>query len=217
MTSQASPMKFEGFSSGLTRLTNLPEAFYTELLPKITDIGELKVTLYAIWYVQQLEGDIRFMRLSDLRQDRLLLEAMAMKNADAVGCLDRALGLAVERGTLLMIHKPGGNESYYFVNTTRSRAVVEGYHKGAWSLDDIANQAVGLDLGKPEIFSLYEQNIGMITPILAEQLKSAELDYPAGWIEEAIQEAVKNNVRKWAYIQRILETWRERGRNGKDR
>ncbi|MBA4420500.1 MAG: hypothetical protein C0391_05085 [Anaerolinea sp.] len=216
MTTQLSPMKFEGFTSGVTRLTSLPEALFTELLPKITDIGELKVTLYAIWYVQQLEGDIRFMRLSDLRQDRLLLEAMAMENDNPVGSLVRGLGLAVERGTLLLIQKPGENESYYFVNTARSRAVVDGYHRGAWTLDDIADQSVGLDLGKPEIFNLYEQNIGMITPILAEQLKSAELDYPAGWIEEAIQEAVKNNVRKWAYIQRILETWRERGRNAKN-
>ena len=33
-----------------------------------------------------------------------------------------------------------------------------------------------------------------------------------GWIEEAIKLAVTNNVRRWRYVQSILERWRVEGR-----
>ena len=76
---------------------------------------------------------------------------------------------------------------------------------------------VGLDLARPDIFKLYEQNIGLITPLISEQLKSAEAEFPSEWIADAIKIAVENNVRRWSYISRILVSWQERGRNGKDR
>lgn len=73
---------------------------------------------------------------------------------------------------------------------------------------------------QPNIFKLYEQNIGAITPKLADLLKDAEKEYPADWIPEAFEEAVKNNVRKWSYIAAILENWKKDGRgkkNGKNK
>jgi DNA replication protein len=66
---------------------------------------------------------------------------------------------------------------------------------------------------RPGIFELYEQNIGVITPLLAEQLGEAERVYPAAWIEEAFTEAVNYNKRNWKYIRRILENWAARGRS----
>ena len=71
---------------------------------------------------------------------------------------------------------------------------------------------------RPSIFSLYEQNIGLLTPLLAEQLVEAERRYPAGWIEAAFIEAVNHNKRSWSYVRRILETWEQEGQphgNGK--
>jgi DnaD/phage-associated family protein len=63
------------------------------------------------------------------------------------------------------------------------------------------------------IFDLYEQNIGMITPIIAEELKEAERLYPPQWIEEAFKEAVTLNKRSWKYIARILERWASEGKD----
>jgi DnaD/phage-associated family protein len=108
-------------------------------------------------------------------------------------------------------------DRYYFINTTRSKAIIDGYEKGQWDLDSSAQQQiVGLDLNKPDIYKLYENNIGLITPMIAEQLKSASDEYPLDWIEDAIRIAVENNVRRWSYIARILASWNERGRNGKN-
>jgi DnaD/phage-associated family protein len=68
------------------------------------------------------------------------------------------------------------------------------------------------------IFELYEQNIGLLTPILAEKLQDAEGRYPNDWIEAAFDEAVTNNKRSWRYIERILERWAAEGKNsGQDR
>jgi DnaD/phage-associated family protein len=61
---------------------------------------------------------------------------------------------------------------------------------------------------------MYEQNIGMLTPMIAEELRQAEKLYPADWINDAIREAVSLNKRNWRYITRILERWSSEGRDG---
>ena len=65
---------------------------------------------------------------------------------------------------------------------------------------------------RPNIYSLYEQNIGILTPIVAEKIEEAEQKYPLQWIEEAISEAVSLNARNWRYISRILERWEIEGK-----
>lgn len=66
-----------------------------------------------------------------------------------------------------------------------------------------------------KVFTFYENEIGMLTPMIAEQLKDAITIFPPEWIIDAIKEAVKNNVRKWVYIEGILKSWAENGRRGK--
>ncbi|MBI2942219.1 MAG: DnaD domain protein [Chloroflexi bacterium] len=62
------------------------------------------------------------------------------------------------------------------------------------------------------IFERYEQNIGLLTPLIVEAIREAEKLYPAAWIEEAIGEAVKYNRRSWKYVERILERWAVEGK-----
>ena len=68
-----------------------------------------------------------------------------------------------------------------------------------------------LSLNSLNIFSLYEQNIGILTPLISEKLKDAEEDYPAEWIPEAFKEALNNNARNWGYIKAILDRWKVDG------
>jgi DnaD/phage-associated family protein len=65
---------------------------------------------------------------------------------------------------------------------------------------------------RPNIFELYEDNIGLLSPLLADELRDAEATYPSDWIGDAFRIAVANNVRKWSYIQAILESWATEGR-----
>ncbi len=69
---------------------------------------------------------------------------------------------------------------------------------------------------RPNIFALYEQNIGPLTPILADGLRDAEQQYPEDWIRDAFRIAVNNNARSWNYIDAILRSWKEKGRDERD-
>ncbi|MFQ5615247.1 MAG: DnaD domain-containing protein, partial [Anaerolineales bacterium] len=60
---------------------------------------------------------------------------------------------------------------------------------------------------------LYEAHIGPLTPHIADTLRDAEETYPAEWITDAIHIAAENNVRRWRYVDAILRSWQEKGRN----
>ncbi len=63
-----------------------------------------------------------------------------------------------------------------------------------------------------EIFKVYEREIGCLTPLIADDLEAAVGQFPAGWIEDAIAEAARNNKRNWVYCTAILERWKAEGR-----
>ena len=89
------------------------------------------------------------------------------------------------------------------------------------SIDDETEEAyepVFSRIPRENIFSLYEQNIGMITPMIAEELKEAERLYPEEWVRQAFKEAAVLNKHSWRYISRILEHWASEGKeDGKNR
>jgi DnaD/phage-associated family protein len=72
--------------------------------------------------------------------------------------------------------------------------------------------SVQIEVERPNIFVLYEQNIGLLSPLIAEELKDAADHFPMDWIEAAFREAVQHNKRKWSYIRAILRRWETEGR-----
>jgi DnaD/phage-associated family protein len=96
----------------------------------------------------------------------------------------------------------------YFLNTEADREVMEMMQTGELSPEEAISETVG----KPNVFTMYEQNIGMLSPMIAEELKEAEKLYPASWIEDAFREAVSLNKRSWRYIAKILERWSSEGK-----
>ena len=71
---------------------------------------------------------------------------------------------------------------------------------------------VQVQIEQPNIFILYEQNIGLLGPLIADELRDAADTYPAEWIETAFREAILHNKRKWSYIRAILRRWETEGR-----
>jgi len=74
-----------------------------------------------------------------------------------------------------------------------------------------------LEMERPNIFDLYEKNIGPLTPMISQTLQEAEKLYPEEWIEEAIRTAVLKNARNWRYVEAILRSWKEKGRDETNR
>ena len=205
---------FSGFPDGKVGLTNIPDLFFSELLPIIEDLSELKVTLYAFWSLSQKEGSIRFLRMADFIGDKLFLDGMGSTQSAALKSLEEGIELAVARGTFLMAtaDTPDGSIELLFLNTEKGRALVDGVISGEWRPDLEDDQPTTLMVNRPNIYVVYEQNIGTLTPMIADQLRDAEKTYPYSWIEEAVQLAVENNVRKWSYVSSILERWRQEGK-----
>ncbi len=68
------------------------------------------------------------------------------------------------------------------------------------------------DEGKTQsIFSVYENEIGMITPMIADSLEDWEKSVGPKWVCDAIHEAAIQNKRGWKYCLAILERWKAQG------
>ncbi len=210
---------FTGFPAGKSTSVPLPTSFFSDLLPLIDDLGELKLTLYAIWHLNQQQGDVRYLTHPELLNDETLLRALKTPLLQGEAALNDALERAVLRGTLLkaLARRAGVEEALFFLNSARGRAAFQAAQTGAWSPDTANHFPAGLQAEQPNIFRLYEENIGPLSPLIADMLRDAEQTYPAGWIEKAMKIAVQNNVRRWRYVEGILKSWQENGPDGTNR
>jgi len=193
--------KFPGFTDSET-FAQIPDSFFRHLLAGIEDADELKVTLYALWRLGQMEGRVHFLREEDF--------------AEVLPDPDPALEKAAGRGTLIRVrtNAPGGRGAgrepvaLYFLNSPRGRAAAEAYRKGQRQPGSGTSSPPP---ERPNIFKLYEENIGPLTPLIADALKDAEQTYPQEWTAEALEIAVTRNKRSWRYVEAILRRWKEEG------
>jgi DnaD/phage-associated family protein len=206
---------FRGFPAK-TKYTSIPNVFFGEVLPEIDDLAELKVTLYVMWAVYQKRGYPRFVTYRELLGSPTLMNGL-VNNGSPNQLLQRSLSQAVSRGTLLhltVVDSDVESAELYFVNTDVDRRAVARIKNGELKLGEmVIKESHEVTKERPNIYSLYEQNIGMLSPIIAEELGEAEKIYPAPWIEDAFREAVDLNKRNWRYISRILERWAAEGRD----
>ena len=203
-------MAFKGFSAGSNTYSRLPDVFFGELLPQIDHLGELKVTLYTLWKIEHAQGDFPYLREADFFADERFTSGLAVTPEEIKSTLSESLSRAVDRGTLLGVNSPEG-EQLIFINTPKGRAAVAAIRRGDWHPQKSYRAEPVLTAERPNIYQLFEKNIGVLTPMLAESLKDAEDEYPQEWVEEAIRIAVEKNVRNWRYIEAILRRWQERG------
>lgn len=188
---------FRGFTDSET-FTQLPDKFFHNLLKDIDDAAELKVTLYFLWRAEHMDGPFRALSRMDFNVKDLGL------SADEI---TRGLEKAVKRGSLLKVEKEA--RVYFLLNSPRGRAGVEAVESGKWK-PGMASAPVE----RPNVFKLYEENIGPLTPLIADALKDAEETYSDVWVAEAIELAVKNNKRHWKYCEAVLKHWKNEGRHG---
>jgi DNA replication protein len=210
---------FSGFPAGKLATTPVPNQFFSELLPLADNLAELKVILHLFWLIGRKTGTLRYARLDELLRDRRLLDGLATSHRGTAptsgeSALRDGLERAVARGALLhmTVQRGAVAEEWYMINSANGREVLEKLRGGELDLLADLGEDVQLQSERPPIFVLYEQNIGLLTPMIAEELRDAEKTYPADWIADAFREAVELNKRSWRYVLRILERWRTEGR-----
>lgn len=208
---------FPGFPAGKISQIKIPEPFFTDLLPKIDHLGELKLTLYCLWQLSIQSGKVRYLRQADLEADARLRKMLGASDESPIDPVQDAIERAVARGTLLkvLVEREGGPaETWLFMNTARGRELVDRIRRGEIpEMEDVHGSIARLKAERPNIFTLYEQNIGLLQPLIADELRDAEQTYPQEWIEDAFREAARLNRRSWRYVRAILERWASEGKD----
>lgn len=208
--------QFNGFPARMD-FTSIPNLFFSSLLPQISDIAELKTTLYVLAVLYRKRGYPRFVTCRELLGSTGLMSSLKGAAEPADELLRSALKMAAERGTFIhmVLDRDGVSEDAYFLNAESNRQIVNKIQSGELKLSGLRaeKQAYIETEEQPDIFTLYEQNIGMLTPMIAEELREAEKLYPESWVRDAFKEAVSLNKRSIRYIIRILENWSAEGKN----
>ena len=234
---------FVGFPDQKMLAVIVPDLFFVDLLPQIDDLAELKLTVYFFWLLNEQEGPLRFVRGDDMRSDKILLASLSMESElrSPLAAFEDALERAVSRNTLIRMdvetdissERPGLNgqnergdddspssegespvEDWYFLNTAKGRQSVAAIRQGKLAeLQGIVPEEARLHVERPNVFVLYEQNFGLMTAMIADQLRDLERSYPPDWITEAMEIALLNNKRHLNYIRAILRRWETEGKD----
>lgn len=185
--------------------TAIPREVLDRLLRHVWDPAEIKVVLA----VCVLGGDRQPVSVADIAAHQGISHGLRGdgSNRSTQDRLWEAVQAAVAHG--ILVNLTTGDQESWLVLATESN--YRRAHAGQFSIPD-SSPPVPLAVERPDVFRLYEQNIGLVTPIIADKLADALQQYPEGWIEDAIGEAVAYNRRSWRYIERILENWSTEGR-----
>ena len=210
---------FSGFPNGNLTATAIPAIFFAQVLPRIESIAELQVTLHVFWRTSPGPKKPILLTLDELLREPLLIAPLANEPGGAQSAIRRGVRAAIQRGTFieLITRLPDADQVQVGMNTERVRKAVAENREGSISEPSRAGALkyeATPEANRPAIFGLYEANIGLIQPILADELRRAGELFPNEWIEQAFREAVRYNKRNWRYIKRILERWAIEGRDG---
>lgn len=217
------PAAFTGFpDSGLA--TAVPNLFFSRVMPEISDPAELVVSAYFFFAAQLHKRRPHYVSREELAADRALVRALANvaggkdhEASDGPVGLARGLDLSVKRGTLIRALGPTGPSDGETAHGSAGEVFainIPSNYRALESLPEIRLQEplpAAPGEAAPGIFALYEENIGSITPLIADELKDAEQRYPAEWLREAVREAVELNKRSWRYVASILRRWETEG------
>ena len=158
-------MGFEGFPRRM-RYTPVPNPLFGPLLEQIDDLDELKCTLRVVWLLHNKRGYPRALTLGELEADRVLAKALSEPGGQHRRRMRLALDKAVARGTLVRasVRNGSGSERVYALNTGEARALAAAGPSGTVRGAELRPGTPGPTAERPNIFALYEDNIGMLSP-----------------------------------------------------
>ena len=211
---------FAGFPAG-AQATPIPSLFFTRVLPRLTDPVELALALYIFYLLHRKKSYPRFLTRDELAAEgdlALFLERVSGGDNDPAGerraALGRGLMALVGAGFLLPVSVEGldGGQEVYFLNAAADRRAAERFRRGELKIAPWRPlpEAEPVEPSR-NIYALYEENIGPLTPLVADELREAEELYPQEWLRPAFERAAALNKRNWRYVAAILRRWAAEG------
>lgn len=209
-------MHNEGFPEPMT-YTPIPDSVLGKSLVEFTDGDLLRCFLRILWHLYRSKDKIKSVDVTTLNSDSVIRAILANRATPDLSRLSTALKEMHGFG-LLMFARVGEDTKNpkILLHTQHNAKRIEA---SSWQSTDLIEptQALANTSSESNVFELYEQNIGLITPLVADELKDMENQYPIAWVEEAIGLSVIYNRKSIRYISRILERWRNEGRDGGSR
>lgn len=197
-------------------VTPLPNVFFSTVLPDMKSSDEIKVVMQMFFLLSRKKGYPRFISFEELCADPIIMKGLQGSSGTLREILSDCLKEAVRQGILLCfsVDIEGKADEAYFINNESERDTITRIQQGTLKIPSVSiRKSEQVSAQQPsDIYNLYEQNIGMLTPILAEELQEAEHRYPAEWVQEAFRIALRANVRNWKYIHGILKRWEREGK-----
>jgi DNA replication protein len=204
--------EFKGFPRGM-QFTPIPNLVFSSLAGLITDIVELKVLLHVFEIIYPKKGNIRFVSAQELSSHPSVIQDIRGLSQKS---LEKVLEALNQKGILLKVDLTDERKTQplYFLNNEANQLIVDKIRNSEIRLEGLEPTRLETTptAPPPDIFTLYEENVGLLTPLIADELKEAGEHYPETWIKDAIKEAVNQNKRNWKYISRILERWSTEGK-----
>ena len=204
---------FGGFP-GIGKATSLPNLFFSAVLPRLESPGALLAFLWVSRLAQEQSSGQRCASADEIWEHPAARESFESLAGGRDG-LDGGLAECLALRALLAVELRGGgvSETVYFQNDPVSRRALERAQAGEIVLRKGSTAMPIESPGKrPGIFTLYEEHIGTLTPLVAERLAEAEELYPFELIASAFREAAERNIRNWRYIEAMLKNWKREGR-----
>ena len=178
-------------------LNNVSATIIT-FIKHINDLATLKCMLRILDIVAKSNNAMTI----PIQQKTLLKDALLLNYLGKPNEIMKALQNALQLG-LLSQHVDSDDEIEY----TLIYSDTVNYNQNQSRTANDHNWHDKNTLASTSIFKIYEENIGLVTPLVAESLAEAEKRYSSQWIAEAFKLATTRNKRSWAYISRILERW----------
>lgn len=192
---------------------SLTNHFTNDVLPRLQDPDAIKVMLYIQARIAEQEGENRYLFVRQITNSATLQQWFS--GSDFEERIRQTLKQLMARGFLLSSkHNALPKRILLFENNEAGKATLERLQDGLWQPTP-TDHPVEKSQNQPQknIYQLYEENIGPLTPLLSEDLTAAADEYPHQWIEDAIHIAVQNNARSWRYVDAVLKSWQKEGKH----
>jgi DNA replication protein len=196
------------------KMIPFPVQLFTEILPRLHNESQLRATLYT-WYAIMSKGSgQRYVYLSQLLTDPVLLSwftHLGGKNG-----IQRGLDQSCREGIFLQLQigeddkilAPNDESGARLITDMKSESVAHHNQSRDSSPETNYERTV-----VSNVVEKYENEIGMLTPVIADMIAIAEQMYPTTWILEALDIAAQSNARSWKYVAAILARWKNEGKN----
>lgn len=182
--------------------TRVPNLVLGRVLADVEDPKTFKLILRAIWLLEHQRGYPRYISTEDLRRDRVVSQVFG-DDSEFV----ETLASAIAYGVLWEVSVNGAQ--CLMLNTESARrASFDAFTPPETSADD----ADGWDSATtstlpPDAFRAYEENIGVLSPMIRENILSALEDFTDEDITHAVRIAVENESRSWSFVAGVLRRW----------